>query len=642
MKRLVLCFLLGFFLMVGFVSAIECSEADYDGDGDVDFMDVFQLRQCINISVSEVTAVDCSFFDYDGSGMVEENDLVKYREWSAKTCPTVCDGDNEIFESLRDLMKYFRDSGVFDANFDLWEDGRITNTDLGAFRSFCTTDETNHKMMFDKILRGVNARACSVTEDDDYLKYLDVNSDGVIDKDDSSLIAEVLNDRRVNPVSYSVPEDCIVEGNVTLVCTDSDGGLNVLEEGRATIEGGGSQGDWCPSENQVEEAYCTENNTYETKLMVCPSDAPFCSEGACSSQKGLCEESDDGVDPSNRGTVFPKYLSGHSGNTDYCQSYSTNEPLDSCSGEDCSLREFFCVEDSFSFSYKNMKCSKGCEGGVCVDVDGGEEGPLNLILKEVDFDPSPENFRGGVILIEPVFDYSGLEEGTNFFMTAKFFDGDEEVEGCGTAVTYENQRFINAVCDVNGLEANKEYLLKLELDSENVLNESNEYDNGIAKSIYLGRIGDRLGEGECYDSDDGKSFYEAGQTYDEGELTASYDFCDGDFLMEYYCKQEQGRENYLFRDETRYSCPEGCNAGACIKTSFECRSGCVSEDKCFPFGFRKGKEYCSGEADWEEQKSGEGVCDNNFECNSNVCVDGECVSAGLMRRMLNWFRRLFG
>lgn len=161
----------------------------------------------------------------------------------------------------------------------------------------------------------------------------------------------------------------------SLECTDSDGGLNVLIYGTASL-GRSSQSDWCPSENQINEAYCNENKTnYKTEKMDCPSETPFCGEGVCVSQKVSCEENDGGIDPANLGTTYPKHIPDHTGNTDYCQSLSTNEPKDSCSGDDCSLREFYCVGDSFSSSNKDFLCSSGCNNGVCInyeEIDKGE------------------------------------------------------------------------------------------------------------------------------------------------------------------------------------------------------------------------------------------------------------------------------
>ena len=76
-----------------------------------------------------------------------------------------------------------------------------------------------------------------------------------------------------------------------------------------------------------------------------------------------------------------------------------------------------------------------------------------------------------------------------------------------------------------------------------------------------------------------------------------------------------------------------------------CDNGCALNEKCFNFGYRKAingeLKYCFESGDWAEQKGADESCENNFECDSNLCIDGECVSAGLFRRIMNWFRRLF-
>ena len=71
-------------------------------------------------------------------------------------------------------------------------------------------------------------------------------------------------------------------------------------------------------------------------------------------------------------------------------------------------------------------------------------------------------------------------------------------------------------------------------------------------------------------------------------------------------------------------------------------SGCLLDDKCYAFGYRKSGKYCSDESNFVSYKDKKESCSNNFECKSNVCVNDECVSGNLMRRILNWFRRVFG
>lgn len=65
-------------------------------------------------------------------------------------------------------------------------------------------------------------------------------------------------------------------------------------------------------------------------------------------------------------------------------------------------------------------------------------------------------------------------------------------------------------------------------------------------------------------------------------------------------------------------------------------------DVCEEIGLRKEKEYCSDTGVYLDQKTGEEYCDNNFECKSNVCISSECIGESLMKKIINWFKRLFG
>jgi len=70
--------------------------------------------------------------------------------------------------------------------------------------------------------------------------------------------------------------------------------------------------------------------------------------------------------------------------------------------------------------------------------------------------------------------------------------------------------------------------------------------------------------------------------------------------------------------------------------------GCLKDKKCYPLGYRKSGEYCSENNGFVEQLKADSICDNNFECNSNLCIDGECLSSSLWRKILNFFKGLFG
>ncbi len=73
-----------------------------------------------------------------------------------------------------------------------------------------------------------------------------------------------------------------------------------------------------------------------------------------------------------------------------------------------------------------------------------------------------------------------------------------------------------------------------------------------------------------------------------------------------------------------------------------CKDSCPLDGKCYPFGYRKSGKYCQDEGMFKEQLNSEEACDNNFECSTNVCVDGKCISSSLIQKIINWLTKLFG
>lgn len=71
----------------------------------------------------------------------------------------------------------------------------------------------------------------------------------------------------------------------------------------------------------------------------------------------------------------------------------------------------------------------------------------------------------------------------------------------------------------------------------------------------------------------------------------------------------------------------------------EC-DGCLIENMCLPYGYRLNELYCGTGKNLVNQ-SISGTCDNNFECRSNVCLNGKCASPGLVQRFINWLAKFF-
>jgi hypothetical protein len=70
--------------------------------------------------------------------------------------------------------------------------------------------------------------------------------------------------------------------------------------------------------------------------------------------------------------------------------------------------------------------------------------------------------------------------------------------------------------------------------------------------------------------------------------------------------------------------------------------GCLKETTCYPVGYRKSGEYCSESKSFISQLKSDSACDNSFECTSNVCVSGKCISEGFIQKIINWFKKIFG
>ena len=111
---------------------------------------------------------------------------------------------------------------------------------------------------------------------------------------------------------------------------------------------------------------------------------------------------------------------------------------------------------------------------------------------------------------------------------------------------------------------------------------------------------------------------------------------------EYYC----GIDNSLAVQkgtksicQNNYECASNnCKSGVCSPIC----EGCINSDSsCIPFGTRIKTEYCSLNSSFENQKDEESNCDNNYECSTNVCADNKCVSSGLIKKFMEWFRGFF-
>ena len=154
---------------------------------------------------------------------------------------------------------------------------------------------------------------------------------------------------------------------------------------------------------------------------------------------------------------------------------------------------------------------------------------------------------------------------------------------------------------------------------------------------------------KCKDSDNGIDYLRKGTITDT--IRTEEDYCKGNSIIEYYC------DNNFLIGSTEMDCPDKCKDGACVSVielpaieesqnmitnvnEPKC-AGCLSNDKCLPYGIRIDNQYCDIDGNLKIKQSNQASCNNNFECESNLCVDDLCLEKGLFRKIMGWFYSIF-
>ena len=170
-----------------------------------------------------------------------------------------------------------------------------------------------------------------------------------------------------------------------MLCNDTDGGLYPDIPGEAFNQfelGGMWSGHGAPDScdfldaHILREAYCDEIGMPRLKDFTCSGGKPYCYEGACSAKFPYCDDTDNGDNPYEAGTVttFLDFLAPPP-YTDYCQNTQTHQPWqlpytdEPCEGPDCGLREVFCNDDKRTLGFTDHDCPQGCRDGACLDID---------------------------------------------------------------------------------------------------------------------------------------------------------------------------------------------------------------------------------------------------------------------------------
>ena len=108
-------------------------------------------------------------------------------------------------------------------------------------------------------------------------------------------------------------------------------------------------------------------------------------------------------------------------------------------------------------------------------------------------------------------------------------------------------------------------------------------------------------------------------------------------------------ENEPDECSTRTDCDDdnACTSDLCSGSPKKCSHieaslGCNYNGSCIPASIRYGGMYCEVDRTMQSQKEEASDCNNNYECDSNVCVNSTCISPSFIQRFIEWFGKIFG
>ncbi len=459
---------------------------------------------------------------------------------------------------------------------------------------------------------------------------------------DNILIERSCSESGDHSISYECPIACSNGACVDEIekdeCTDTDGGKNYNVRGVAA-NNQDSVGESCISITNwdigytVLESYCDSEGNVKQEEYECPV---MCRNGACINEEKdfTCEDSDGSSpydqDYNKRGTVkvyFGDELLG--------------SESDTCVGN--SVVEKFCSTTGYSIVGVEKECPKGCKNGACItvceDTDGGvdyyEKGEIyqdgEIIFEETSQGDNNVDSNDEIIVLSSTQAKLRMQDGSWIDVE---LNGEYDLGFGFGKITKVN--FISTENRQNSIEIAYERLEDFCFDNTLIERDCNQGgDKSISYNCEFGCInGACLKEATCMDSDSGKDYLKAGRAtgFENGILITSSDACKNDnkTLVEVYC---EGKELKV----EQYICSNGCNINVCNPCL-----GCELNDECYSINSRKEGNYCSVEQEWIEQKDKEGLCENNYECKSNLCLKNQCVSSNLIVKFLRWLRNLFG
>jgi hypothetical protein len=433
---------------------------------------------------------------------------------------------------------------------------------------------------------------------------LDVDKNGKVDQSDILYCSRCVNTKcGVN--SFSVSNSC---SDVTQKCTDSDGGKDFYNKGTITLpDPHGKITDYCKNDTYsivelfegeyINEMICSGQG-YTSAEYRCPNG---CRDGACKPKK--CDVDDPSLMKDEQASYYingKNYkLSIHYSdpmkikfmmNNDYSNFLNVGESYTFTDGSKITLNKIQ-IMDNQSVDRVGICFIAGEVSNTCKDSDGG----INEFVKGITYDP---------IFTEGLADFCSNGNTLEEYFCGNF---DENVWDDGTIWPTGKYATSNSIkCEGGCNDGACVPEIKIELCTS---------DSECA----IACIKAPCSKGVCIN----------GQCEIEDQIIV-----DCELICKNKGTKSEGWYNSCTGELNRYA---NCGAGG----DNSC-NGCRIDDKCYPYGIRKDKEFCNLEGDFDKQFRDGKICQNNYECLTNACVSGECTDlAGEIRETRSMIERLF-
>jgi hypothetical protein len=440
-------------------------------------------------------------------------------------------------------------------------------------------------------------------------------------------------------------------------CTDSDQGINYDTKGYIKLATGTTNEDSCGSDGYLYEYYCADGEIRIEKH-ICTYG---CKDGACASEVDAtaqaCTDSDGTYIASVENGIYhppgeDRYVKG-------TVTYGSAVYEDSCSNlvyftdslgntggkfeksyEGKGVIEIGCLDGKTPYETAYFECPKGCKDGACTRQQISEQ--VTCMFRNSNKEQECFIADSSTQTVEGVKSCKGKD---SCVMNVTGFEGNQVLwkSTCGHTATTMDGKNKNAEFECKGGETN---------------------------ITEIKNKGFRYAYWQCYDGAENKSSErEDCKTAEHWKKIASI-FCSN-HCKTYNDVEKCGVNSFSISNECyieeipTYAITSIPSIATPIPTSalpattgegkattqentttlenfLICKDSCPSEGKCYPFGYRKEGKFCSDDGAFKDQLKENSVCENNFECSTNVCVDGKCISSGLIQKIMNFFKNLFG